>query len=88
MNEHGKNITLDDLALMVGKGFKELAGDMDDGFKKVNERLDKVEGRLTVVEDQLTRVRSDIAELRYDYKKVVLRIENLEIKTFGSVQEA
>jgi hypothetical protein len=43
-----KNITIDDLAAMVQKGFEETAKklDMETGFKTVNDRLDKIENIL------------------------------------------
>jgi septation ring formation regulator EzrA len=88
MAKTGKSISVDDLAIMVGKGFKELSNDIDGRFKRVDERFDHVEARLVTVEEKVNLVRADIAELRYDYKKVITRIENLELKAFGSVQEA
>ena len=44
----GKNITTDELAAMVQKGFEETAKkiDMDASFKTVNDRLDKIENIL------------------------------------------
>lgn len=49
-----KNITLDDLALMVAKGFEDTATKTDiAGFEG---RLDKVEGRLGKVEDKIDKV--------------------------------
>ena len=43
-----KNITIDDLAVMVKKGFDETAKkiEMEAGFKTVNDRLDKIENIL------------------------------------------
>jgi predicted transposase YbfD/YdcC len=40
-----KNITIDDLAMMVQKGFEETAKkkEMDKGFDEVHERFDKIE---------------------------------------------
>lgn len=47
-NNNIKNITTDDLAVMVQKGFAETAKklDMEAGFKTVNDRLDKIENIL------------------------------------------
>ena len=56
-----ENITIDDLAIMVQKGFAETAtkaeliavkDEMKEGFKKVNERLDKIEDVLIEKHDQ------------------------------------
>lgn len=41
----GKNITIDDLAMMIQKGFEETAK-----REEVNERFDKVEDRLENIE--------------------------------------
>ena len=45
-----KDITNDDLAVMISKGFAETAKktDMDRQFKEVDERFDKIESRLEI----------------------------------------
>ena len=53
MDANNKNITLDDLAVMVAKGF--------DG---VNGRLDKVEGRLDKVEGGMSELKTEMQGLR------------------------
>lgn len=47
-NNNNKSITIDDLAVMVQKGFEETSKklDMDTNFKIVNDRLDKIENIL------------------------------------------
>ena len=75
------------MADVVEKKIDALANAVAQGFKEVGERFDRVEGRLTTLEDKVDMVRTDIAELRFDYKKMLTRIENLELKTFGSVRE-
>lgn len=79
----GKSVTTDQLALMVGKGFKE----MDERFDQVDAHFGRVENRLSAVEQKIDLLRADIQELRFDHKKMLTRIENLELKAFGSVQE-
>lgn len=74
---------IDALANAVAQGFKEVGGRLE----RVEGRLDRVEGRLSIVEQKIDLLRADVGELRFDYKKVVTRIENLELKAFGSVQE-
>lgn len=54
-----ENITIDELASMVQKGFNETAkkADMDAGFKAVNERLDKLESdRIEKLEKRMERL--------------------------------
>ncbi|MEK7161113.1 MAG: hypothetical protein AAB729_00265 [Patescibacteria group bacterium] len=73
-----KNITLDDLALMVGKG-----------FNGVNERFDKVDHRLGGVEKKLKdleegqehiKLRLDSVAYRFELVEVQKRLERLETK--------
>ena len=58
---------IDDLALMVGRGFDELRGDIRAGFAAIEQRLDRVEyhvsgqdGRLNVLEDRVRQLATKI----------------------------
>jgi len=66
-----KNITIDDLATMVQKGFNETAkkADMDLRFNSVEIRLSKIEKDITVIKEAMKNL---VAE---NYGK---RIEKLE----------
>jgi len=59
-----KNITIDELAVMVQKGFNETAKktDMELKFKEIDRRFDKVETRLGKIEYLLSG--EDIKELK------------------------
>ena len=61
-----KNITIDDLAIMVQKGFEETAKQdaVDARFDKVEGRLDKVEVRLMKIEIRMDRVEEEIETIR------------------------
>ncbi len=76
---------------MMAKSLDEkidaLANAVGQGFIEVNQRLDAVEGRLTAVENKVDLLRTDVQEIRYDHRKMLTRIENLELKAFGTVQE-
>lgn len=50
----------------------KMYGEMQEGFKDVNGRLDKVEGRLDGVEGRLDGVEGELANI----KKTVIHIEN------------
>ena len=67
---------IDKLAIAVGKGFQE-----------VHEHMDRFEGRMDTLEEKVNIIRQENAEARYDHQKLKGRVENLEIKNFGSVQE-
>jgi archaellum component FlaC len=62
-----KNITIDDLALMVQKGFEETAKkkDVDKKFKDMDERFDRIE-KLILADHKrrIERLEQDVKELR------------------------
>jgi archaellum component FlaC len=60
MDANNKNITLDDLAVMVSKGFNGVT----DQFQGVNSRLDKIEGRLDKVEGGMNKLETEMQALR------------------------
>lgn len=69
-----KNITIEDLARMVNKGFDKTAkkDDIDGQFKLVDKRFDKIENRLEKIEKliladhkrRIERLEIDVKELR------------------------
>jgi hypothetical protein len=68
-----KEITIDDLAIMVQKGFNETAKkiDVDKGFDAVDKRFDKVENRLDRIEKLiLTNHNERIETLEMEVKKL------------------
>ena len=65
-----KQVTIEDLAGMVKRGFDEV----NTRFDGVDKRLDKIEGRLDNVEDRLDRIEHIFA---VDHKH---RIERLEFE--------
>lgn len=48
-----KETTIDDLAVMVQKGFNEVGKNMETGFKIVDKRFDEVNQRLTKIERKI-----------------------------------
>ncbi|OGZ67592.1 MAG: hypothetical protein A3D35_02380 [Candidatus Staskawiczbacteria bacterium RIFCSPHIGHO2_02_FULL_34_9] len=55
-----KNVTIDDLAIMVQKGFDGV----DISFDRIEGKLDKAEGRLIKIEIRMDNVESEIEEIR------------------------
>ena len=76
-----KDMSVSELAGMVARGFTELRKDMDEGFERVD-------GRFIVLEHKVDRIQDSVNEISYDSRKKTTRIENLELKVFGSIQEA
>jgi len=88
-NQPQKEITLDDLALMVDKGFNDVNEKMTDGFKNVNERLGKVEVRLDTLENDVETIKTTTGNIeanlnkkidKVDYNALTYRVEKLEEK--------
>ena len=80
-----KNITIDDLALMVSKGFAS----MDKRFDEIDERFDRVEGRLDNLEKGFEEMKEELFYIRaelnkktdnFSHKDLELRLEKLEEK--------
>lgn len=63
-----KNITLDDLAVIVKKGFDEV-------YERMDVRFDHVENRLNSVESRLGRLEKDIAAIRFTLTQLAYRDE-------------
>jgi len=73
METNGDNVTIDQLARMVAKGFEETAKakEVDAQFGKVNERFNKVEERLERIEKFLLEEhRRRIERLENEMKEV------------------
>jgi len=72
-----ENITINDLAIMVAKGFEETAkkADMDRRFDGVNARLDKLEQGHEEI-----KLRLDNVAYRFELVELQKRVELLEKK--------
>lgn len=85
------DMSMSDLAGMVARGFTDLEKQVGDQVGSLAERIDSVEERLTAritnLEKKVDLVRDGVNELAYEFKKMRSRIENLELKVFGSVRD-
>ena len=74
-----KTATLDDLALMIGKGFNEV----HEKFDKVDERFDGLEGRMDKLEGGMDNLEKKVddgflrANARFD--TIEMRIQDLDV---------
>lgn len=76
MENNNKEVTtIEELALMVAKGFDKMDEKMDKGFKDVTERLDKVESALGTIKADLNK-KVD----KFEHKSLEFRVEKLEKK--------
>ncbi len=77
------SMTLDVLGTMVANGFSEVRSE----FKEVHEEIDRLDSRIDNVDNKLTAIHGEVLSMHFDYKKLIARIENVEVRLFGSVQE-
>ena len=81
-NNNKKEITIDDLALMVAKGFDKMDEKMANGFRSVNGRLDGVEGRLDKIEVDVKDIKANLNKKvdKFTHIELEYRVEKLEKK--------
>jgi len=72
-----KNMTIDDLAGMVQRGFTEMGQRIDGAEKRLGNRIDGVEGGLTSVEKGSEKLR---IEMHDEFRRVHEEIENIKKK--------
>ncbi|MBI3573891.1 hypothetical protein HY090_02470 [Candidatus Kaiserbacteria bacterium] len=75
-----KAITVEAFAGMVQGSLVEMHQDMRGGFSQITLRIDGVEQKVDAL-------RGEVMAMHYDHKKMQARMESLEIKVFGSIQE-
>ena len=80
-----KKTTIEDLAVMIQRGFQETArkDDVDARFMDIEKRLDRIESRLNGVEKRLDGIDQELVNIKSDtsyLKSRVSEIGNLEIE--------
>jgi len=70
-----KKITIDDLAVMVQKGFTGTDEKMEKGFKDVDARFEKVDAQFKGVNIRLENLESGIEEVKLKLDNVAYRFE-------------
>ncbi|MFA6184011.1 MAG: hypothetical protein WC682_02815 [Parcubacteria group bacterium] len=74
-NKTKKEMTIDDLALMVAKGFNDANERMNKRFDQVDKRFEKIESRLKNIEADLNKKLDKI-----EHNTLIYRVEKLEKK--------
>ena len=100
MADDKKDITLDDLANMMGRGFQELRTDMQGGFKEVREEMgdglkevrkemgegfEMVDACLGTLEDDVREIKTSLKGMEHEEDKHLARTTRLEARVFDSV---
>ena len=87
-----KDITNNDLAVMVANGFSSVDkrfDSVDKRFDAVDKRFDKVENRLTNVEEAIKSTRQDVLKIgdrfvpRYEFDTLLSRVGRIEQRLEG-----
>lgn len=76
-----KDMSVSELAGMVARGFTDFE-------ERLEERIDGIGGHLAILDQKVDRLQDSVNEFSYDSRKTRTRIENLEFKVFGSIQES
>ncbi|MEK7488231.1 MAG: hypothetical protein AAB598_02815 [Patescibacteria group bacterium] len=83
-----KDVTLNDLALMMGRGFNEVHEKMDKGFADVYEKMDRgfsdVYEKLEEVHEKIDNVH---AELKHDFNMLQTAVDGYAKKSDTYFQE-
>lgn len=83
MNEETKKeITLDDLALMVGKGFNDMNEKMDRQFKEVRSDIKRLDDGLKKVKSDTEDIKAELNKKvdKFTHNELEYRVEKLEKK--------
>lgn len=90
-NKKIKNTTIDDLAIMITKGFEEMATksdllelekEMKEGFIKVHDDITYIHGNLDAIEREITDIKKKLDNIvyRHEFETLRDRIASLEKK--------
>ena len=90
------DMSVSELANMVARGFvdveKRIGDRIDSVETSLNSKIDSVEehlsGRINILDNKVDRLQDSVNDLSYETKKTRVRVENLEFKVFGAIQEA
>lgn len=90
MKKGAKSITIDDLAIMVAKGFDDVKKELKTEFKtELGSFKSETEENFKKVEDNFKKVRSDILNMgdrfvpRHEFDSFLMRFHRLEQKVDG-----
>ena len=81
-NNPKKEITLDDLALMVAKGFNDMDEKMNKEFKEVKTDIKEIKQDIRKIKTDTGNVQADINKKvdRFTHNDLTYRVEKLEKK--------
>ena len=84
-----KGMTIEDLAILVGKGFSSIDKKFTDKFNAIDVRLVDVETKLITVEEIVKSTRQEVLNVgdrfvpRYEFDTLLSRVSRIEQKLEG-----
>ena len=75
-----REMTLDDLALMMGRGFNEAREKMDKGFAEVDKKF-------AVINEEIGELRGDVGELKNNFNSLQIAVDGYAKKADSYFQE-
>lgn len=96
MNKKKKELSIDELAIMIQNNFDEIGQKMKAGFKQTEKRFNSMESRLTTVEKQVDGINRNQKELiekvdksaadqviLKNHEKRIKKLEKVKLVTIG-----
>ncbi len=82
------DMSVSELAGMVARGFTEIHDEIGSARDEMHDMEERLTAKIGNVEQKVDIVRDSVNELSYETRKTRSRIENLELKVFGTIQES
>jgi len=81
-NSKKGNVTIDDLAILIQKGFLELKSEISDTKKELKSDIGKLDKKLAKVESRLGNIEAELNKKvdKVDHNTLKYRVEKLEKK--------
>ena len=85
--EKNEEISIEDLASMVQKGFTDLSNKMDERFEQVDRRFEQVDKRIDKVDEKLGNVENKINQIDRRLFSIEEDIAEIKIKQYGDLNK-
>ena len=82
-----KETSIDELAMMVQKGFQSADEKMDKGFKQVNHRIDSIREEVNAVKGEMHEVKQQVNTMSIEIDNLQRSQERIEVRLDEIVPE-
>lgn len=76
-----KQTTIDDLALMVKKGFDGVNGEANKRFNQVDERFEKIDRKLNKIDERFDGMDERLVSLEKGQEEIKMKLDNVVYRT-------